>query len=365
MKKIAVITLNHGTNYGNKLQNYAVQTIYEKLGYEAETIRFYPEGMRVQSDIKRKIAALPKKIKRHYMACRFSKRNEKREEAFRIFNSEYLKMTKACYTPATYHSLDEQNYDFFSVGSDQVWNSYFFDFTSMYLLDFVKDDSKKIAYAASFGVEDIAVQYRQLFKETLSRFHAISVRENSGADIIWNLCKRPAAVVVDPTLMLDVDDWSLFIKDVSYKVPDRYILSYFLGEVSRRERQAIRTYAKEQRMEWIELNNLKKCYYAVGPKEFVYLFSKASMVFTDSFHACCFSLQFEKPFWVFARKTGGRNMESRVDTFLKTFHLEQRKYTEDICLDESINFSVSKAVLDGEKKRGLDFLKTALMRDNL
>ena len=38
MKKVGIITINDYRNYGNRLQNYAVQEVIKSLGFEAETI---------------------------------------------------------------------------------------------------------------------------------------------------------------------------------------------------------------------------------------------------------------------------------------------------------------------------------------
>ena len=38
MKKIGIITIEGNKNYGNKLQNYALQTILEKQGFITSTI---------------------------------------------------------------------------------------------------------------------------------------------------------------------------------------------------------------------------------------------------------------------------------------------------------------------------------------
>ncbi|MDO4169320.1 MAG: polysaccharide pyruvyl transferase family protein [Lachnospiraceae bacterium] len=365
MKKIAIVTLNHGINYGNKLQNYAVQVIYEKLGYEAETIRFYPQGLKVNEKSKKTFCLLLKKLKRHYLSYKFSSIQKRRQDSFSAFDRQYLKMTKTCYTPMTYHNINEQDYDFFAVGSDQVWNSYFFDFTPMYLLDFVKTDCKKISYAASFGVQEIAPEYHRLFKTQLSKFQAISVRETSAADMVFELCKKRAEVVIDPTLMLDANDWMALIDDIDWQVPKRYVLTYFLGELSSDNRKQITRYAREHECEIIELNQLKNDYYAVDPREFVFLIYKAFMVFTDSFHACCFSLQFEKPFWVLSRKSEGKIMQSRIDTFLQLFELEQRKFAQSVNLDQEIDYSHSEKILRKERKKGIRFLTNAFMGEEI
>ena len=38
MKKIGIITLSGNYNYGNRLQNYAMQEVYKILCFEVETI---------------------------------------------------------------------------------------------------------------------------------------------------------------------------------------------------------------------------------------------------------------------------------------------------------------------------------------
>ena len=37
--KIAILTITDGQNYGNRLQNYALQTVLESLGNDVETIK--------------------------------------------------------------------------------------------------------------------------------------------------------------------------------------------------------------------------------------------------------------------------------------------------------------------------------------
>ena len=181
MKKVAIITLNHGFNYGNKLQNYAVQRIYEKMGLEAETIRFYPKGLKVSASAQNKnvlhyVKRLAVRLEQKIYASRISQRNNN----FETFNCTVLKMTTETYTPESYSTIQEDKYDFFSVGSDQVWNTYFFDFTPMYFLDFVHNNEKKIAFAASFGVDDILPKYRDYAAQELNKFRSISVREEQG-----------------------------------------------------------------------------------------------------------------------------------------------------------------------------------------
>ena len=44
MKKIAIITPYDDINFGNKIQNYAVQRYFSLLGYDACTIPYYEQA---------------------------------------------------------------------------------------------------------------------------------------------------------------------------------------------------------------------------------------------------------------------------------------------------------------------------------
>ena len=99
------------------------------------------------------------------------------------------------------------------MGSDQVWNP---NITrdagvGVYFFDFLPDNVRRIAYAASFGVSqtDVFGEYSQV-SSLLKKFNSIGVREISGISICQTLANRDATLVVDPTLLLG--DYSIFLK---------------------------------------------------------------------------------------------------------------------------------------------------------
>ena len=253
MKKIAIVTMNHGYNYGNKLQNYAMKRLYEGLGFEVSTISFQPSN---NDKIINKVSII-KKINNKIIKIFFKKREINRLNKFREFNTEYLNMTKKIYNNNNYKNIDTDMFDIFSVGSDQVWNSYFWDFSSFYLLDFVKEKYKKVSYAASFGVDDIKPIYKDKFKEYLSQFKSISVREQKGKDIIKSLINKDVPVVLDPTLMLNKEEWEKFSYKPKKFPNKKYIFTYFLGNVNKERKKAIIKFAKERKLELVTLNDMK------------------------------------------------------------------------------------------------------------
>ena len=116
-------------------------------------------------------------------------------------------------------------YDCFITGSDQVWNMDITHSDWFYFLSFVSDARKKISYAPSFGNVKFPPEKIPWAMNYLKRFDALSVREKSGQDFIRANCDLSAEVVVDPTLLLDKDEWG---KITSFVPKEKhYILVYF------------------------------------------------------------------------------------------------------------------------------------------
>ena len=53
-------------------------------------------------------------------------------------------------------------------------------------------------------------EYQQKYKELLSDFDEILVREDYGADIVENLTEKRPEVVCDPTVLLTAEEWISF-----------------------------------------------------------------------------------------------------------------------------------------------------------
>lgn len=158
---------------------------------------------------------------------------------------------------------------------------------------FALDNHPVISYAASFGVSEIDnEEARAIFRKYLPKLKAISVREDRGAELVKEMTGLDAIVVLDPTLMLAADKWLEITEDF---VPDdeKYVLTYFLGCPTEKQEHDIQLYAKTYGCRVRRILDLRdKETYAAGPQDFVELFSKAQYVFTDSYHACCFSILF-------------------------------------------------------------------------
>ncbi len=351
MKKIGIITLVD-LNLGNRLQNYALQEYLTDKGYDVETI-----GWKKYSRLKVIVKTL---IKNVYL--KINKRKKSYNYTWEIFDLN-IKWSSAV-IPYEAESVSDEvrdRYDYFMVGSDQVWNPNFYYYVPRALLKFARDE-QKVSYAASFGVSEIPDEYKEEFKTSLSKFKALSVREEAGADIIKDLTGRDASVLLDPTMLISRDKWVKASSKSKIKVKDKFVVKYFLGEKSKEYDEFINKKASELGAEVIDILNCEDTW-KIGPAEFLYLFLNAEAAFVDSFHGTVFSILFHKPFVVFDRigTDGTGNMNSRIDTLLKTFGLGDHRITNT---DGDVGFSFdtekTEVILRRKRQEAAEYIDAAL-----
>lgn len=341
MKRIGIVTIIGDFNYGNRLQNYALAKTLSDMGFVVKTLNFRYTN--------RSTISVTKEILRNFVIAlgigRF-KRNKK----FKKFN-KYIK-----FTPIIYNNdvINSNEYDYFVCGSDQIWNYNFDEFGKNTLLLFSSKE-KNIAYAASFGVSSIPNNYIDIYKEGLNNFKNISLRENDGKDIIKNITNKEYPVVLDPTFLISKNEWNKLAKEV--KISKKYILVYILGD---KNEDINKKYKKEYDV--IYMNDTSNFnIYSTGPQEFLWLIKNAELVITDSYHACVFSIIFEKKFYVIDRLVNKEKcMEGRINTILSLLNLQDRKI-ENIFADTNINSNIDynnvKKILETEIFKSKKFLK--------
>lgn len=365
LKSVGIVTINDYSNYGNRLQNYAVQQVLRSLGCHATTIVNKPTPATSESVIQKLREMSVGTIIRK--ACerisRFRTRNliARRTEACRRFTSENIVETPFCITEGQVPKDLGERFEHFVVGSDQVWNPIFRKGSSIDFLTFAPP-SKRVAYAASFGITKIPERFVPQYREWLSGIAHISVREDSGFRIVRQLTGKEPVVLIDPTLMLTEQQWSIILTPANLKPRSEYLLTYFLGDVDRQRNQAIYKIASAHGLDVVHLASLRDTTrYAISPGEFLDYIWSAKIVLTDSFHGAIFSILFETPFVVFERVGREPSMGSRFDTLLKRFGLESRKWP-DLSPRSAIetDYTGVRSVLEHERAKALDFLSIAL-----
>ncbi|MFK3936218.1 polysaccharide pyruvyl transferase family protein [Alkalihalobacillus sp. NPDC078783] len=363
MDKIGIITLNGYKNYGNRLQNYALQEAIKSLDYQVETILVdtgTTETKRVSH--KKKVNELPKKIISRLLNMKNKKQIIIRTNRFKDFSKNYIHETSYNIAGDADYKEDLLNFKAFVTGSDQVWNPYYINGSSAYFLSFAPIE-KRISYAASFGISHIPNEFQKEYKENLDKIMHLSVREDQGAEIIKDLTGRKAQVVVDPTMLLTKEQWRSISSSSNSKPTKPYLLTYFLGEISRSSQTKIEKLAKDKKLEIVNLANLSDLQrYTSDPSEFLDFIDSAEIFCTDSFHGVVFSILFEKTFIVFERTGSLPSMYSRLETLLSKFNLKQRM-EKNVNFDDYINeidYSEVEGTLKKEREKAYAYLKEAL-----
>ena len=348
-KKIGIITMYYGSiNYGGNLQAYALPFFLNKLGYDAKQIS-YPatgntSGVSLRAKFIRNFKKSPincfkiiiikifQKLKKalHKKDLRkLADFKNKRAVAFQNFQLNLIPHTDQIYNDIQL-SLTNDLFDIFITGSDQVFN---FNWAKPgCFLNFVNDDKIKFSYAASMALNDIPDAKKQFMKQTLEKYNAVSVREERTVELLKELTGREIELTVDPTLLLETSDWDKIASE--RLINEKYVFCYFLGD-NKYERRAAKEYAEKNHLTLVCIpmcwHNYKQidsdfgdinCPFA-SPEDFISLIKYAEYVFTDSFHACVFSLIYKKRFIVFNRDKSNR-MSTRIVSLMKLFGTENR-----------------------------------------
>lgn len=377
MKKVGLITLNGYFNYGNRLQNYALQEFIKMNGFKCETIinKTYIDKYELVAGNKSKLQRLLDKDLSDIYKGILAKVNKnkiktiekERSEIFKDFSKKYINETDFYIKCGNVKPNLEKNYEFFVTGSDQIWNPYDPLVSELSFLTFAPKN-KRISYAPSFGVSDIPNQEKLNYEKWLSEMEHISVREDAGANIVKQLTGRVVPVVVDPTMILTKEQWLSVSKESKNKPKGKYILTYLLGGGSKEQRFKIREISKKYKLEIVNLGDIKDLnHYMTGPSEFIDYINSASIFLTDSFHGCVFSMLLDTPF-IICNRVGQdlkTSMESRIDTFLEKFELGDRRFSNIDNIDIfKCDYTKSNNILEIEKNKSRNYLKRALKIDS-
>ena len=352
-KSIAIITCIGKSNFGNRLQNYALQKVLQDKGFYVETLNNTSLLNNVENYAeaeKEYISYQEEKAKRDY-------ENRHRIAYFEEFDQNVV-FAKDFVTAI---NLPDTNYDFYVVGSDQIWNPYHGKLRDLDLL-YCIEPSKRLSYAASIGIDEIPDKFKEKTKRELSKFKAISVREDKGKELIEELTNRTDVEVnLDPTMLLTADDWSKLAKKPKQLKTDKYILNYFLGKLSDSRQAEIERIAALNNCEIINILDKESPFYETGPSEFLYLEKNAFLICTDSFHSSVFSILFNRPFIIFNREDDQQSMNSRLETLVNTFKLENRTY-EDKITEANLNHDYTEAykILEEKRQAAHNYLDKAL-----
>ena len=372
-KRIGIITYHKFYNCGSMLQAYALQKYLEMQNFDSEIINYIiadNSESKIQILINRiKRILIPEKRKTMVFKARNSKLMQEHKKSFDKFYDKYIKLSKEKYSTEKELRENLPIYDIYAVGSDQMWNPYVKIRSNAFYLSFVPDEMKKISYAPSIGGNFIAKEKQENMKKYLEKFDYLSCRDEKGCEILSKLLNRKVEHVVDPTLLLDKEEWSKIGCPVD-GIDREYILCYFLGnkkenikfanELGKRTNKKV-YYIYTLANDIIDENNYL---FNVGPQEFIWLIKNAQCICTDSFHGTIFSMNFKKDFYSFTKRKDGEGSDNnRIYGILKEFGLENRlindKNNREINEIEPIDYSKINPILNKEIQKSKEYLVEA------
>lgn len=365
--KIGIVSCYYHPNYGSMLQAYATQRAVEKLGYATITFainrpvtymtqsrtRYLLHKIRNRDIFKTKLRRLKSdKALNCYPGIMEGKKIRKLK--FEDFYKSNIHLSPFNSDRQALRELSS-TCDAVLVGSDMLWHPVNVEH-DYYTLTFVPDSVKKISYATSIGTTQIPQYQVKKYQEFLTGFHRISVREQSGVDVIKKLgIDKKVEVVLDPTLLFTAEEW-MEIQENKPVVNDQYILCYFLGrnEGHRKFANALKQatgykivalkFLDEFVEKDVEFGDLSP--FDIGPGEFINLIRNAEYVCTDSFHGTCFSILHHKIFFTMNRFSdkNSQSTNTRLDSLLKKLNLENRRITS---FNDDMNYEIKRLLGNG------------------
>lgn len=367
--KIGILTQPLLKNYGGILQAYALQLTLKRLGHEAWLVQ---RSQNSHSFYKWLRTHLTNSIKYVLGRKRVKWYSRKQENATYADMQHFIDRNIMPRTPkifssdGLYEDYKHQHYDAYVVGSDQVWRPVYSPCQSDYYLGFLPTDESviRLAYAASFGTErwEYSDKLSHQCKVLLQNFKGVSVREDSGIDLCkGHLERNDVLQVLDPTLLLDKDDYEHLVGTIGIAPKNKKIFCYVLDDGP--QLNALRLgLAKQLHCECFTISSPeeKKC---PSPSIWLRAFMEADYILTDSFHGCVFSIIFNRPFVVLGNEGRG---QSRFNSLLKLFGLQNQLaekcdvetiYTK---MMQAIDWKTINSIREVWKRKSLKFLQNYL-----
>ena len=371
--KIDIITRHSVPNYGSLLQSYATQKVIEEMGFESEIINYTRYEERYKNLVNTLIKGkkwdkniITRMIYKMIQEPNYTKMYRK----FEKYRKNFLKESKLEYGNLQELKDNVPEADVYCSGSDQIWGKIgTVEYDEAYFLKFIEDRTKRcIAYSSSFGKEEIGGSLEKNINKLLKNYSDILVREDTAKSILKEHGINNVEQVLDPTLLLNKEQWSNLASKVKNK-QKKYILVYQLHDNKSFDKYA-KEFSKKTGLKLLRISpsiyhiiRSGKLIYLPNQYEFLSLFQNAEYVLTDSFHATVFSIIFNRKFVdILPGKTS-----TRIISILKLTGLQNRiltKYDDFSFINKTINFSECNTIIENERKRSIELFKKAIIGEN-
>lgn len=351
-KEVAIIGYWFATNYGGVASYYSLYKTVQELGYKP----FFVENP-------------------------YFKVDKEGEDVFskNFFRNEGFEISQG-YDNDNLNQLNNLS-DIFLLGSDQVLTtSSIKAFGKLFLMSFAEDSKKRIAYSSSCGGDNLtdndSVAYA---REQLLKFSDISVREYSAVDLMRDKFGIKTETLIDPIFFTRPKDYIALGEKSGERVKDKYFLSYVL-DPTEDKRKCIEKIASHLSLspkvildgrKFTHNTNAEKMNMAnaILPElnlyQWLYYYSHASYIFTDSFHGAVMALVMNKPCVIYINRGRGY---PRFVTLNKMFDLgnkliEKSGQLSSTIIDLKLNYEEINQKIDAAVIKGKKWIEAALITD--
>ena len=354
---VGILTFPNSTSYGAVLQMYALYHAVETLGYSPEVINYQNTYMKEQ---------------KHFQNSNWLRRSVGKLLHYQMHSKfrRFEKKRMVCYPPKTIADSKTlpaltERYEAVICGSDQVWNPDITGGDLSYFLHFCDVNTKRVAYAPSFGLSEFSDAFENAILGDLEKFHALSAREAPGQTLVSKLTGKDVPLVCDPTFLLCAEDWTSLEK--THPAGNGEYVFYYTVRSSAALWNQCKAFAKKNGLkivvvggnllkQWLEKD--EKIQYAVdiGPGEWLYLLHHARYVFTNSFHGTAFSINYHKDFYVELSSL----TNSRLEQITQTLGLTGQIVGDEPLSGAAVDYHNADRVLTQMRRESIAYLTNAL-----
>lgn len=309
--KIGIVTFTLGDNFGQRLQNYALQEYLKGFSDEVFTI---PQNKHTDS-----ARTVFRKFKYNIFHLSTFMNHYMRHMKFMAFDKMLINYYRRIKSKKVLSEINDE-FDYFVCGSDQIWSP-FSPFVDDTLFLTFADKEKKISYAASIAAEYIPKDKEESFIGYWKGFEEISIREEKLKPFIEQNTRVATSVHIDPTLLHSRKFWSTLATVPKKFHEDKFVFCYFLGEKSH-----VQEVLDKYNVDGLKVVDIMKesQYYVISPTDFLGMIKKSEFVVTDSYHGTIFSIIFHKPFVIVNREGKSNDMKSRFETLINMLSIGDR-----------------------------------------
>ncbi len=368
--KIAIITFHASYNCGSILQCMALKEVLEKKGAEVDIINFSSEEQQKLYSVFYKKLTIKNVVKNILCIPGYSKIGDHYSQ-YKQYIKKVFDLKGDFYKTSEEIKQNISKYDMFIAGGDQIWNVNCDDFSPAYFLDF-DESTYKISYSPSLGATDINQSSKaDEYKKLLERFDAISCREVNGAKWLQKLTGREVDLLLDPTLLLNSDEWRERIQpNLPLPCKEEFIF-YYAFSYSSENNKRVQQLAEENNLK-VLIIDAKQWYIKrlsryknfilcdeTGPNAFLNLMDKAKYVITTSFHGTAFSLNFHKKF-IYINNVNHNPTDDRTSFLLEQLDMMDRYiYPEEVTtekVEQSIDYHAYEEKIALLKSKAFQYL---------